>query len=197
MISIGLDVGREHDPAALAVLHTAGQREASHRPAWTALEVGNVELGTSYRALAVTACDLATGFARGGYPTVLTVDATGIGAAVVELCREHSPGLHLVAVTIGAGMALTDAGGGCYTVGKHRLSEVLGVALEGRGLTLPDTDGGRALHRQLGAFVRKPNRSGYQRHEAAGVGHDDLVLALELALWTGDTMHDQQAGLTP
>lgn len=193
MISIGLDVGRENDPAALAVLHTTGTRPGAHRPAWTALDVGNIPLGTPYQDVARRATSLARDFQQAGYPVVVTIDATGIGSAVVELARDQAPGLHIIAVTIGAGRTLTHHGPDQYTVGKHRLTETLQVALEQRGLTLTDTAGARELTEQLRRFARKPRRGGYARHEA-GHGHDDLVLALELAVWTGDALHDQHAG---
>lgn len=197
MISIGLDVGRENDPAAVAALTTNGQRTDSHRPVWTALEVGNLELGTPYRALAELVCDLASEFGGSGFPAVVTVDATGIGAAVLEQCADYAPDVHVVGVTIVAGYALNHTGPDSYSVGKHRLTDTLQTAMQHRGLVLPDSDGGRMLGEQLRDFVRKPQASGYVKHEAKGSGHDDLVLATELALWTGDTLHDQQAGIAP
>lgn len=197
MISIGLDVGKERDPAALAVLQTAGTRPDSHRPRWRVLEIGNLELGTPYHLIATRTVRLAESFVECGYPTVVTIDATGIGGAVSETARGCNPDLHIVDVTIGGGRVLTHNGPDEYTVGKHRLTEVLQVALEQQGLEIPDSDGAHLFRDQLGAFVRKPGRNGYIRHEAAGSGHDDLVLAAELAMWTGDHMFDQHAGVAP
>lgn len=201
MISLGLDIGHEDDPAALAVLQSAGTRDGSHRAAWVALDVGNIERGTPYAALADNTVALARDFTDAGYPVVTTIDATGIGAAVVEQARALAPELHIIAVTIAGGTALNHTGPGDYTVGKHRLTEVLQVALQQRGLQLATTAGTSELRDQLAAFVRKPRRSRngrgvYHQHEAAS-GHDDLVLALELALWTGDVMYDQHAGVAP
>lgn len=196
MISIGLDVGREHDPAALAVLHSGGTRPDSHRPHWHTLSIGNLELGTPYQQLAEIVVQLGGEFTEAGYPVVATIDATGIGAAVVELARTAAPELHIIALTIGAARTLTHNGPDDYTVGKHRLTETLQIALQQRGLTVPASAGARELRSQLDRFVQKPTPSGYRRHEAAR-GHDDLVLALELALWTGDTMYDQHAGVAP
>lgn len=196
MITIGMDVGREHDPAALAVLHSRDFRPESHRPIWKALDVGNVALGTEYTQLAHTAADMAADFHHSGFPTVLAVDATGIGGAVVELARRRRPEVHLAAVTISGGHVLSRTDEHDYTVGKHRLTEVLQVALEQGGLRLPDTDGTHELHKQLANFSRIATTQGYQRHVAA-TGHDDLVLALELALWAGDTLHDEYAGASP
>lgn len=196
MISIGLDVGQKNDPAAVAVLHTTGPRPESHRPHWEALCVRNLPLGTPYRKLATHLVAVARDFTAAGYAVVATVDATGIGAAVLEYARAEDPRLHIVGVTIGAGRALEHAGPDDYVVGKHRLTEVLQVALEQRGLTVVDADESRHLGAQLRAFTRKPTASGYERHEADH-GHDDLVLALELAIWTGDLMHDQHAGVAP
>lgn len=200
MISIGMDVGRENDPAALAVLRSGELRPDSHRPRWDLLSIGNIPLGTPYQRLADIAVGLGLEFEMAGYPTVLTIDATGIGAAVVELARTAAPSLLIVAVTIGAGRALTHSGAAEYTVGKHRLTECLQVAVQQHGLVVTDaaagTPGAVAFAQQLGQFVRKPNGRGYEQHEAA-TGHDDLVLAAELGLWTGDAMFDQQAGVAP
>jgi hypothetical protein len=196
MISVGLDVGKKNDPAALAVLHTTGTRPDSHRPAWTCLEVGNLPLGTPYEQIAIRAVDLGRDFAAAGYPVVLTIDTTGIGDAVVELARAKDTELHIVAVTIGAGRVLTHTAPDDYTVGKHRLTDVLAVALQQGGLVLPDTAGGRLAGQQMARFVAVPTATGYHRHEASA-GHDDLVLALELGVWTGDSLYDQVAGVGP
>lgn len=198
MISIGLDVGREHDPAALCVLRSGTPPHGGHRPAWHVLDIGNIPRGTDYTDLAAQAAGLTLEFADAGYDAVLTIDATGIGAAVVELARKQAPEQRIYAVTIGAGRSLTSSGGGDFTVGKHRLTEVLQVAMERSRLTIDEQaspDGVGEFQRQLGRFVRKPGKRGYQKHEAAK-GHDDLVLAVELAMWTGDAMADDAAGVS-
>lgn len=197
MISLGLDVGKEHDPPALAALHATGlPPEGGHRPFWDVLEVGNLPLRLPYREIAARAVDLGRVFAGAGFPVVLTIDATGVGGPVVELAREQAPELHIVALTIGSGRALTHQAPDDYVVGKHRLTEVLQVALQQHRLHLPDTDGAREAGEQLRRFTSVPTATGYQRHEAA-TGHDDLVLSLELAVWTGDALHDQAAGVAP
>lgn len=194
MISIGMDVGKERDPAALAVLINQGLREGSHRPCWHALEVGNIELGTPYQALADLVVGVARDFTAEGFPVVVTIDATGIGAAVVELARTAAPELHIIALTIGSGRTRKLVGPDTYIVGKHLLTETLQVALEQRGLTVADSAGAEELHRQLTRFIAKTTATGYQKHEAS-TGHDDLVLGLELALFIGDAMFDQHAGV--
>lgn len=200
MIALGMDVGREHDPAALAVLHGQYRRPGSHRLAWRLLEIGNLPLGTDYLDLATQIADLATDFTTAGYSTVTSIDATGIGAAVLELARGQAPAEQIYGVTITGGHSLGTQSATDFTVGKHRLTEVLQVALEQEGLTFDehaDPDGIAAFRRQLAQFRSSPSRTGsYQRHEAAR-GHDDLVLAAELALWTGDAMADEAAGIRP
>jgi hypothetical protein len=194
VISIGLDVGKERDPAALAVLHSQGPRPDSHRPLWKALSIGNVELGTTYQKLAAMTVGIAQDFVTAGYPTVVTIDATGIGAAVTELARTEAPELHIVGVTISGGRTLTMHSPDTYVVGKHRLTEVVQVALQQQGLDVPASAGARELHDQMRRFTQKTTRTGAVRHEASS-GHDDLVLCLELAMWTGDTLYDQHAGV--
>lgn len=190
-----MDVGHDHDPAALAVLQSTELRPGSHRPVWDVLEVGNIKLRTPFQELAALAVDLALEFRIAGYPVVLTLDATGLGGPVVEMARTRAPDLQVIAVTISGGRTLTHNAPDEYTVGKHRLTEVLQVALEQQGLLVPDTPGGELFTSQAQRFVRKPTAGGHQKHEAAGSGHDDLVLAVELALWIGDTFFDQQAGV--
>ena len=199
MISIGLDVGREHDPAALAVLSARGTRPSSHRPAWTLLDVGNLALGTDYLKLAEQAAGLAAEFTGAGYATVLAVDATGIGAAVLEMARRSAPTERIYGVSITSGMSLSRSSPDGFTVGKHRLTEGLTVALQQGGLDTDahaSPDGVAEFQAQMAQFVAKPRpgQPTYQRHEAAS-GHDDLVLAVELALWIGDAMADEAAGV--
>lgn len=196
MITVGLDVGKERDPAALAVLRSDGLREGSHRPRWQALDISNIPLGTRYQDLATLLVTVTAELVAAGFPTVATVDATGIGGAVVELARTQAPELHIVAVTIGSGRCLTHNAPDDYTVGKHRLTESLQVALQQRGLDVPPQVASGELRTQLESFVAKPTATGRARHEADS-GHDDLVLSLELAIWTGDTMYDQLAGVAP
>lgn len=200
MISIGLDVGREHDPAALAVLASAGALAGSHRPAWRLLEIGNLALGTDYLDLAEQAADLAGEFTQAGYATVLAVDATGIGAAVLEMARRSAPTERIYGVSITAGMSLSRTGPEHLSVGKHRLTDTLATALEHDRLTIDehaDADGVREFRSQLARFVAKPRagKPAYHKHEAA-TGHDDLVLAVELALWLPDAMADEHAGVS-
>jgi hypothetical protein len=195
VISIGVDIGRKNDPAAVAVLQTDDLRPGSHRPLWRGLDLGNIKIGTTYTMLGDIIAGLGLEFATAGYPVVVTVDATGVGAPVLERARDRAPDLHIIGVTISAGRALSQNGPDDYTVGKHRLTEVLQVALQQRGLVLADTPGAKLFGEQLRAFVAKPTASGYHRHEAAGDGHDDVLLAAELALWAGDTMFDQMAGV--
>jgi hypothetical protein len=198
MISIGLDIGREHDPAALAVLMSSTTRPASHRPLWRAVSISTIPLGTSYRLLAETTVNIANEFQETGQAVVVTVDATGVGSPVIETMREIAPTLHIVGVKIAGGRSRSMQGPDDYVVGKHLLTEVLQVALEQHGIEWPPgTTEHDELHKQMASFVTKTTATGYQRHEAAGDGHDDLVLATELALWTGDTMADELAGVTP
>lgn len=197
MISIGLDVGREHDPAALAVLHARGTRPDSHRPAWSLLDVGNIPRRTDYLDLARIAVGLSGHYTSAGFPTLLVIDSTGIGAAVLEMARREAPDQRIYGISISGGMTLSRHGPDEFVVGKHRLTETLRVALEQRGLVVAehaDPDGVREFRSQLAAFGRRPSAARYEKHEALR-GHDDLVLAVELAMWIGDAMCDEDAGV--
>jgi hypothetical protein len=122
--------------------------------------------------------------------TTLIVDQTGVGVAVVDVLR--AAGLTPVAVTIHGGDATTPVSSDEYRVPKRELAGVIQVLLQGRRLRiaegLPQT---AALTEELRNFKAKISLSG---HDSYGAGadwregnHDDLVLAVALACWYGES----------
>jgi len=190
-----LDPGKKRDPAALAVLEqTQGPDPlCPGGVAWTYTLAGleQYPLGTPYSTLGE---ELGVGervrdrFA--GPPlsgSVVGVDATGVGEAVVDLLRSLRPACVLVAVVITGGEG-TRRDGLTWHVAKSQLvSNFVRLHHSGRfkvprGLALkPLWDA------QLAAFQEKQRPSGSLTWEAERESdHDDLVLAGMIAAWLGE-----------
>jgi len=116
----------------------------------------------------------------------LAIDATGVGAPVVEYFRDHLPEIPIYAITITAGTNVTGTARGPH-VPKRDLISTTSVILEQRRLrvaaNMHDTS---ALVDELLAYRRTLNDRGHDTYQAPSGSHDDLVLALSLALWTAE-----------
>jgi hypothetical protein len=155
-------------------------------------------LGTPYPEIARKVVDI-MGSLGGG---ILAIDATGVGAAVVDLFWEA--GLTPYAITITGGRTPTNKAedevkkkGGAYvspslrdvlswTVPKRDLVGVLAVGLQNHIIrisgSLPDA---RTLTDELLNFKVKINeKTAHDSYEAWREGvHDDLVLSVAIGLW--------------
>jgi hypothetical protein len=120
--------------------------------------------------------------------TRVAIDSTGVGAPVVDLFKSHPKKPHdIYAITITGGAAV---GGTGYkpTVPKRDLINTTAVLLQQGRLRiaseLSDTD---QLISELRSYRIKTSDSGHDRYEPAGnQDHDDLLLALSLALWLAE-----------
>ncbi len=181
----GLDLGQAQDYSALVVLEqdtipdpecagkTVNRFDVRHLHRWP--------LGTSYPAVIA---DL-TGWyqQRPLHKTSLVVDATGVGRAVVDMIRQSELPADVRAYTITAGAAE-----GNKTVPKKDLVGAVLAALQTRRLRFAESLELRStLERELETYRVKVTSD---RNETFGSwrekDHDDLVLALALALWFGE-----------
>jgi hypothetical protein len=104
MFYVGLDLGQRQDFSALAVVEREEQRLA-WMPAPRELSVRHLErmeLGTPYPRVVERVCTVMR------HPKIvnqnrLVVDATGVGAPVVDLLRSAGLGVRLTTVTITSG----------------------------------------------------------------------------------------------
>jgi hypothetical protein len=193
MFYLGLDLGRQSDHSALAVVE---RRERvwgrpplnANEPLWVR-HVERVPLGTRYPAVvervraAVQDREL-----RGR--CALAVDATGVGAPVVDMLRAAGLGCGVEAVTITGGDRETERPGAGYgerwwNVPKRDL--IAGVQL---GMEREELKIARGL-RESGVLVAELldlrmtlRGTGRVRLGADGHGeHDDLAIAVALAVW--------------
>jgi phage FluMu gp28-like protein len=114
----------------------------------------------------------------------LAVDATGVGAAVVDMLRRV--GLTFDAVTITGGDTETQSGHDSYRVPKRDLVGNLQVLLQsGRLKVARSLEHAETLKAELLNFRVKINvATAHESYEAWREGdHDDLVLAAALAAW--------------
>jgi hypothetical protein len=144
-----------------------------------------VPLGTSYPNVVETLAEI-DARCRAEGDTVMVVDYTGVGRPVVDLLRARlKGGVH--AVTISGGAAVTAAGPHESAVPKRDLIGALEVVLQTRRLIVPKClQGARDLRQELKHFSFAINARGRDTYEAGTGSHDDLVIALGLALWSAE-----------
>ncbi len=114
----------------------------------------------------------------------LVMDATGVGAAVLDLLRGADLGCGIMPVILTAGER-ERYDGGAWRVPKRDLITGLRVMLEKGELKLSRrVAGADALARELGSMARRTSSGGRVSFGAWKVGeHDDLVIATALGCW--------------
>ncbi len=111
------------------------------------------------------------------------IDAPGVGRPIVDQLR--AAGLDPIAVTITAGKRATRRGGMWY-LPKRELVGVLVAAIEHDRLQIASgLRNAAALVGELQAFRRHVTGAGRAAYWAETGAHDDLVVALALAVWWG------------
>lgn len=129
-----------------------------------------------------------------GSPDIrLLIDQTGVGEAVVnDVIR--GAGLDCIGITITGGTATTNDGDD-WRVPKRELVGCMEVVVENRRIHFPSTDdlpAVEALVAEMDNFTAKTNLQ--TGHDSYGAGadwrdgnHDDMVLAVAMAVWFGET----------
>ncbi len=145
------------------------------------------QLRTSYPSIVADVVEMINGLdperITGG-KTVLAIDATGVGAPVVDLFKRERINAILAPIQIVAGANVSEENG-MTRVPKRDLVSVVQVGLQNRklkiasGLNLAET-----LSRELQNFSVKITDAANDVYGAWREGtHDDLVLAVALAVW--------------
>jgi hypothetical protein len=188
---IGVDLGQRRDHTALAVLERAEvegewdavwyRRRREERRSLRHLE--RVALGTPYPEIVERVRGLAQSPWLAGRSTVV-VDATGVGAPVVDMLRRARLGAALVPVLITGGETESQ-GDGYYRVPKRDLITGLQVMLDGQELLVAKgLRDGSALLREMAEMEVRVGAQGRESYGAWREGmHDDLVLAVAVACW--------------
>jgi hypothetical protein len=204
----GLDLGQSADYSALTILEHTGPDDRSYVPNqhWNARHLQRWELQTPYPAIVRDVLAMLGQPPLAGSDVTLAIDMTGVGRPVVDLFRVAArkptagwpgmtivptPGLaaRLVPIQITGGNEVT-RDGDIWNVPKRDLAGAVQVALQSGRLKiaagLPDT---QVLVAELQNFRVKISLAGHDSY-GAGTGeewrvgaHDDLVLAVAIALW--------------
>ncbi|MBK9169077.1 MAG: hypothetical protein IPM24_16615 [Bryobacterales bacterium] len=174
----GLDLGQARDFSALTLLERTldtGPRDpvtwsAPVRELYVVRGLHRFALGTPYPRV-VEALHKFLAAQPFAHRTTLLVDATGLGAPVVDYLRHARVPVRIEPVLITSGET-AGLGAGRMTVPRKDLLAAIQILLEHRRLRIPsEIPLTRSLVRELKAF------------SLAGGAHDDLVLSLALAAW--------------
>lgn len=188
-LTLGVDIGQAADPTAMVVVESARTSPHHRRERPQRLHVvrhiEKVPLGTPYPRVVERIASLAERAALEAR-VVIVLDATGVGRAVVDLLRAATS-LPVRAVTITAGSQATDDGPYSTKVPKRDLIAALEVAMQTRRLIVaPGLLLAEDLRDELASFTFALSERGHDSYEAASGTHDDLVLALSLAVWRAE-----------
>ena len=192
---MGVDLGQSHDPTAIAVVEV--ERRVRCFYDGLGYDVRQRAEGQEYRVRHLERLPL-----RMAYPMQVAhvagllrapelrecevvLDETGVGRPVGDMFE--AGGLKPQRVTITAGMEETRAGERTWRVAKILLVSRLQAALHAGELKLsPGLAELRALRQELAEFRMRHTAAGGAVFGAREGRHDDLVLALALALWRGE-----------
>jgi hypothetical protein len=198
---LGLDLGQAKDFSALAIIEavriatTTKKADEEANCTNTTDEITQLhcvhlvrwQLRTSYPSIVADVVrminNLDPAHTSGGKP-VLAIDATGVGAPVVDLFKREKINAMLAPIQIVAG-ANVSSEFGMTRVPKRDLVSVVQVGLQNRTLKIASTlDLAETLSRELQNFSVKITDAANDVYGAWREGtHDDLVLAVALAVW--------------
>ena len=187
---LGLDLGQMGDPTALAVL----ERDmvlVGHKlePRFVVRFLERVPLRTPYPTIVR---GVKTRLLELREPCMLVVDQTGVGRPVVDLFRETTltPGHKMtpVGITITAGKKIKPTERWDeWHVPKRDMILCLQVTIQQQRLVMPRTlPEGETLIKEAENFSYKLSQAGNDLYGAWREGqHDDLLLAVAIAVWWG------------
>ena len=185
---LAADLGQSQDPTAIAVIeHTHAFREWARGGAdqvedtFDVRHLQRLPLGLSYPAVVAEVARL---LARP--PLVgnceLVVDATGVGVAVADIFDTAGMNPTRVSITAGAEQSFAN---GSWHVAKQVLISTLDARLHTGELRFAkDLHEAGTMADELKDFRRKVSVAGRYTFEARVGKHDDLVLAVAIALWS-------------
>ena len=186
---IGVDLGQAQDHTAIAVIERAEVISSERDPlTWSfrtntlfhVRHAQRIPLGSPYPEVVEHVQRLASREPLKGHVQVI-VDATGVGAPVVDLLRRGGLGCPVVPVLITSG-DIESSDGVRYRVPKRDLLAGLQVAFQKRRLGLSaEMPAVPLIVEELRGMRVRMSEDGHER--ISGRRHDDLVLALSLAWW--------------
>jgi hypothetical protein len=190
-LTVGVDIGQKNDPTAIAVIEARVASEPAIRIGGGAIEyvlrfIQRLPLGTPYPEIAHSLARICRRAAeRSGQRPEVFVDATGVGAPVVDQLRALALDARcLWAVTFTHGSRCRrHPAERRVTMGKAYMVSRLQALLGAGRIHLPATSEAHALAAELLGYEIRVDEKGTDRYGAFRSGtHDDLVTALGLAV---------------
>jgi hypothetical protein len=180
---VGLDLGQAADYTALACIEQS--KGSVNQYALRHLE--RFQIGMPYPKMVNEVGKIITTPPLPG--CTLVPDATGVGRAVTDLLLEAKMPARIIPITITAGMKTTSDGRGGYLVHKKSLVAAIKMVLQTQRLHIPASlPLAQVLIRELRTFTLTITDAGNETYGAENDhAHDDLVLAISLALWAAET----------
>lgn len=196
---LGLDLGQSNDPSALTVTRkrtpfeyvagdALGDWEArTGTPQYGLVWIERFDLGTPYTEIVRRVAAVQRAPETGEDPP-LVMDATGVGAAVVDQFQDE--GLRPAQVVFTSGDSVTHEGD-VFRVPKADLATTVQVLLQNGRLTIAEgLDEAEVLVREMKRFRVKYTEAGHARFEhAKETDTDDVLLSLACALWHAEHRH--------
>jgi hypothetical protein len=184
-------LGQTADFSALMVLEQRSRMRTTDRPIYFGRHLQRWPLGTTYTAIVADLRMMISKLPVAG--STLVVDATGCGRPVIDMIRQAQLPVGLVPVIITSGHARTRSANG-YHVPKRELVSLLQILLQSRRLqiarALPEA---ATLEKELLNFELRLTPAAHESYAAGAGAHDDLVMALAIAGWAGETLGSARA----
>jgi hypothetical protein len=188
----GLDLGQAQDYTALAVVEKTTHRnqltgELASPSTYAVRHLERYPLGTAYTEIITRLSPL---FLKEPLKDcVLAIDRTGVGRPVVDMIKKAKFQARLYPITITGGHTVhDDKENGGWNVPKKDLVGAMQVLLQSQRIkiasSLAEAD---TLKRELQNFQVKVTTAANEQFGAWREGtHDDLVLAVALAVWSAE-----------
>ena len=197
---VGVDLGKQNDFTAICVLHhstRALESWTSTLPRGGAWQIGRLEQDTEtfFDVLALERIPLGTAYPQQvqraeqimGKPRLsgadLIIDSGGVGNAVADLFA-HGTDLKPIRIIITGGIKTAPAGRDEWHVPKIDIVSAIDARIGNELRFAPGLALEQPFREELQSFNRRRSEaSGHEMFNARSGQHDDLVLAVGLAMW--------------
>lgn len=206
---VGVDVGQMQDYTAVALVertHAAPQHpnESGTLPGrvapahYTVRHLQRFALHTSYPEVVERLCAMLTRPEIPG-PVTLLLDVTGVGRGVLDLFKQAQ--VRCVAVTMHGGFSTTHNGAEWHVPKKELVFRLTSLA-QARPVRLALGDRlpfAAEVRHEMATFTAKLNPATASESFAAWreQDHDDLLIALAMCAWWGETFGQYRANIIP
>lgn len=188
----GLDLGQAQDYTALAAIERTAEvnyEDEELSVKYNCNYLTRWALRTSYPQIVQDVTRMINSLPEKQYivEPILAIDATGVGAPVVDLFKRETIRANIKPIQIIGGATVTEENN-VTRVPKRELVSVIQVGLQNKNLKISNQlEHAATLSRELQNFQVKINDLGNDSYGAWREGsHDDLVLAVALALWNAN-----------